>query len=113
MHIHRRAFFAVLCATFSAPMQADDFVSLVEENFPYQEVDESYGAAQLQDGGCQEGTPFRISQEGSQTITKIDVAKQIHKRLRSLGANAFVIAELKEDTHVRSILVIPLACKLR
>ena len=112
MHIFCRAFFVVLCATFSAPIQADDFVSLVEENFPYQEVDESYGAAQVRDRRCQEGTPFRISQEGSQAITKMDVAKQIHKRLRSLGANAFVIADLKEDTHVRSITVIPLACKL-
>ena len=113
MHMFRRAFFVALCATFSASIQADDFVSLVEENFPYQEVDESYGTAQIKDGQCQEGTPFRISQEGSQTITKMDVAKQIHKRLRSLGANAYVIADLKEDTHVRSITVIPLVCKLQ
>ena len=111
MHILYRAIFITLCATFSAAIQADDFVSLVEENFPYQEVHESYGAAQIQGGRCQEGTPFQISQKNSQAATKMDVAKQIHKRLRSLGANAFVIADLKEGTHVRSITVIPLVCE--
>jgi len=113
MHIFYRAFFVVLYATFSAPIQADNFVSLVEQNFPYQEVDESYGVAKIQKGRCQEGTPFQISQEGSRTSTKMDVAKRIHEELRSLGANAFVITDLKEDTHVRSIMVTPLACDLR
>ena len=113
MHIFYRAFFIVLCATFSAPIQADDFVSLVEQNFPYQEVDESYGATKIQEGRCQEGTPFQISQEGYRTITRMDVAKRIHEKLRSLGANAFVITDLKEDTHVRSIMVTPLTCDLR
>ena len=113
MHIFYKAFFVVLCATFSAPIQADDFVSLVEQNFPYQEVDESYGVAKIQDGRCQKGTPFQISQEGSRTSTKMDVAKWVHERIRSLGANAFVITDLKEDTHVRSIMVTPYACDLR
>ena len=113
MRIFYRAFFVASCAAFSAPVQADDFVSLVEDNLPYQEVAESYGTAHIEGRRCQEGTPFRISQEGSQTNTKMDVAKQIHKRLRSLGANAFVIVDLKEDTHVRSITVVPLTCKLR
>ena len=113
MHIFYRAFFVVLCATFSAPIQADDFISLVEQNFPYQEVDESYAVAKIEEGRCQEGTPFQISQEGSQTSTKMDVAKRIHEKLRSLGANAFVITDLKEDTHVRSIMVTPYACDLR
>jgi hypothetical protein len=106
MHIFYRAFFVVLCATFSAPIQADDFVSVVEQSFPYQEVDESYGVAKIQEGRCQEGTPFQISQEGSGTSTKME-------KLRSMGANAFVITDLKEDTHVRSITVTPLACDLR
>ncbi len=108
-----RTFFVVLCATFSAPIQADDFVSLVEQNFPYQEVEESYGVAKIEEGRCQEGTPFQFSQESSQTSTKMDVAKRIHEKVRSLGANAFVITDLKEDTHVRSIMVTPLACDLR
>jgi len=113
MRIFHRAFFVVLCATFSVPIQADEFVSLVEQNFPYQEVDESYGAAKIQEGRCQEGTPFQITQEGSRTSTKMDVARRIHEKLRGLGANAFVITDLKEDTHVRSITVTPLACDLR
>ena len=112
MRIFYTAFFIILCATFSAPSHADDFVSLVVENFPYQEVEESYGIAKIQEGRCQEGTPFQIVQEGSQTSTKMDVAKRIHEKLRSLGANAFVITDLKEDTHVRSIMVTPLACDL-
>ena len=112
MHIFCRAILVVSCATFSAPIQAGDFVSLVEENFPYHEVNESYGAEQIQDGRCQEGTPFRISQKSSKTATKMDVAKQIHERLRSLGANAFVITDLKEGTRVRSITVVPLTCEL-
>ena len=41
------------------------------------------------------------------------VAEQIHAILRSLGANAFVITELKEDTEVRSITVTPLTCAER
>ncbi len=113
MHILFRAFFLVLCATFSAPVQAADFVSLVEQNFPYREVDESYAIAKIQEGRCQEGTPFQMSQEDSQTSKKMDVAKRIHGKLRSLGANAFVITDLKEDTHIRSIVVTPYACDLR
>jgi hypothetical protein len=113
MHIFYRAFFVVSCATFSAPIPAADFVSLVEQNFTDQEVDESYGVAKIQEGRCQEGTPFQISQEGSQTSTKMDVAQRIHEKLRSLGANAFVITDLKEDTQVRSIMVTPYACDLR
>ncbi len=112
MHIIYRTFFVALCATFSAPIHADDFVSLVEQNFPYQEVDESYGVARIQEGRCQEGTPFQISQEASRTATKMDVARQVHERLLGLGANAFVITDLKEDTHVRSIMVTPYACDL-
>jgi len=113
MHILHRVLFVMLCAIFSASIQADDFVSLVQQNFPYEEVDESYGVAKIQEGRCQEGTPFQISQEGSQNSTKMDVAKRIHEKLRSLGANAFVITDLKEDTHIRSIMVTPLACDLR
>ena len=86
---------------------------MVEQNFPYEEVDQSYGSAKIQGGRCQEGTPFAIIQDGSQTSTKMDVAKRIHAILRSLGANAFVITDLKEDTHVRSIMVTPLTCDLR
>jgi len=112
MHIFYKAFFVVFCATFSAAIQADDFISLVEQNFPYQEVDESYGVAKIQEGRCQEGTPFQFSQEGYRTSTKMDVAKLIHEKLRGLGANAFVITDLKEDSHVRSIMVTPLACDL-
>lgn len=113
MHIFYKVFFVVVCATFSASVQADDFVSLVEQNFPYQEVDESYGAARIQHGRCQQGTPFPISEDRAQASTKMDVARQIHEKLRSLGANAFVITDLKEDTHVRRIMVTPLTCDLR
>ena len=112
MHISYRAFFVILCAFFSAPIQADDFVSLVEQNFPYQEVDQSYGAAQIQDGRCRKGTPFPISQKGSQSSTQMDVAKRIHEKLRSLGANAFVITNVKEDINVRTMMVTPLRCDL-
>ena len=112
MHIFYRALFVLLCVTFSSSVQADDFVSLVEQSFPYQEVDESYGAAKIQEGRCQEGTPFQVSQDISRTSTKMDVAKQIHQILQSLGANAFVITDLDEDTRVRSITVTPLACDI-
>jgi hypothetical protein len=113
MRISYTAFFIALCTTFSAPIQADDFVSLVEQNFPYQEVEESYGMAKIKEGRCQEGTPFQIVQQLFQVSTKMDVAERIHVKLRSLGANAFVITDLKEDTLVRSITVTPLACDLR
>ena len=113
MHILSKAFFIVLCAVSSASIQADDFVSVVEQNLPYQEVDESYGAATIQEGRCQKGTPFPVSQELSRTSTKIDVAKWIDERIRSLGANAFIITDLREDTQVRSIMVTPLTCDLR
>jgi hypothetical protein len=113
MHISYVAFFVVLCATFSAPIQADDFISVVEQNFPYQEVDESYGAAKIQEGRCQEGPPFQIVQEDSPTNTKMDVAKQIHETLRGMGANAFLITDLEEDTHIRRVTVTPLTCDLR
>ena len=113
MHFIYRVLFVALCATFSAPVQADDFVSVVEQNFPYREVDESYGVAKIQEGRCQEGTPFQIVQEGSRTDTKMDVAKRIHEILRSMGANAFMITDLEEDTHVRSVMVTPLTCDLR
>lgn len=112
MHIIYRAFLVALCATFSAPIQADDFISLVEENLPYQEVDEVYGSAQVREGRCLEGTPFSISQKRTRSSNKMDVARQIHERLRSLGANAFVITSLTEDTHVRRIDVTPLTCDL-
>lgn len=112
MHIFFRAFLVALCATLSAPIQAGDFVSVVENNFPYQEVDESYGVARIQEGRCKEGTPFSISQERASNSTKIDVAKQIHDELRRRGANAFVITDLKEDTRVRSIVVTPFTCAL-
>ena len=112
MRIFYTAFFIILCATFSAPSHADDFVSLVVENFPYQEVEESYGNAKIQEGRCQEGTPFQIIQERFQTSTKMDVAKRIHEKLRSLGANAFIITDLEEDTLVRRIKVTPLTCDL-
>lgn len=112
MHIFYKAPFVFLCATFSAPILADDFVSVVEQNFPYQEVDESYGVASVQAGKCREGTPFVVSQSGYKPGTKFDVAKHIHKTLRSLGANAFAITDLDEDTYVRSITVTPLTCDL-
>jgi len=47
LHIFFRAFFVVVCAAFSAPIYADDIVSVVEQNYPYQEVDKSYGAAKI------------------------------------------------------------------
>ena len=112
MHIIYRVFFVVLGATFSSSIQADDFVSVVEQSFPYHEVEESYGVAKIQEGRCQEGTPFQIVQEGSRAGTKMDVAKQVHEILRGLGANAFMITDLEEDTHVRSITVTPLTCDL-
>ena len=112
MRIYIKALLVVLCAAFSATIQADDFVSLVEQNFPYQEVDESYGTAHVQDGRCQEGTPFGISQKSSYGSTKMDLAKRIHEKLISLGANAFKITDLKEDTRVRSMVVTPLTCDL-
>jgi len=112
MHIFSTAIFVVLCAIISAPVQADDFVSLVEHNFPYQEVDESYGTAKIQDGRCRKGVPFSISQNRFQTTAKMDLAKQVHARLRSLGANGFMITDLKEDTLVKSIKVVPLTCVL-
>jgi len=43
----------------------------------------------------------------------MDIAKQIHEKIRSLGANALVITELAEGSHVRSIMVTPLTCDLR
>jgi len=113
MHIFSRTFFVVLCAVFSAPIQADDIVSVVEQNFPYQEVDKSYGAAKIEESRCQEGTPFLVSQEVSMTSTKMDIAKQIHEKLRSLGANALAITDLTEESHVRKIMVTPLTCDLR
>lgn len=113
MRILGSASFAILCATISAPIQADDFVSTVERNFPYEEVDLTYGTRKIEEGRCQEGTPFAIIQDDTDTSTKMDVAEQIHTILRSLGANAFVITELKEDTEVRSITVTPLTCAER
>lgn len=113
MHIFYRAFLVALCATFSAPVLADDFVSTVEQNFPYQEVDESYGVANIRAGRCREGTPFSISQKRFETTTNMDVANRIHEKLRDLGANAFVITDIKEDTLVRSVRVTPFTCVLR
>ena len=113
MHIINRVFLVVICATFSGAIQADDFVSVVEQNFPYQEVDESYGVAKIREGRCRQGAPFQIVEDGSRTSTKLDVAKRIHEILRSMGANAFLITDLKEDAYVRSIMVTPLTCDLR
>lgn len=113
MHIFYKAIFVISCASFSAPVFADDFVSTVEQNFPYQEVDESYGVASIRAGRCREGKPFSISQERSRTTTNIDFASRIHEKLRTLGANAFVIVDIKEDTRVRSIMVTPFRCDLR
>ncbi len=113
MHIFSRVFFVVLCATFSAPICANDIVSVVEQNYPYREVDKSYGAAKIDERRCQEGTPFRISQEISATSTQMDIAKRIHEKLRSLGANALVITDLTQDPQVKSIMVTPLTCDLR
>lgn len=107
------AFFVVLGAAFSTPIQADDFVSVVERNFPYAEVEHSYGSAKIEEGRCQEGTPFAITQEDSETGTKMDLAEQVHARLRSLGANAFIINDLIEDADGRRIMVTPLTCDLR
>lgn len=113
MHILQRVVFVALCATFSAHIQADDFISVVEQNFPYKEADQSYGTAKIQEGRCKEGTPFAMIQDTSKTSTKIDLAERIHARIRSLGANAFVVTDLKEDTHVRNITITPLTCDLR
>lgn len=113
MHIPQKAAFVILCASFAAHVQADDFVSVVEQNFPYEEVDQSYGGAKIQEGRCEEGTPFTIMQDGFKSGTKMDVAERIHAKLLSLGANAFVITELKEDAQVRSITVTPLTCDVR
>ena len=113
MHIFYKAMFAILCASFSAPVFADDFVSTIEQNFPYHEVDESYGVASIHTGRCHEGIPFSMSLERSQTATNLDVANRIHEKLRTLGANAFVIIDIKEDTRVRSIMVTPYTCALR
>lgn len=112
MHISYKALVVLLCAAFSAPVHAEDFVSLVEQNFPYREVDQSYGIANIQEGRCQEGTPFVVSQEASKTGTKLDIARQIHARLRALGANAFSTTDMKEDARGRSIVVTPLTCDL-
>jgi hypothetical protein len=113
MHFFFRTFFIVLCAAFSAPIQADDIVSVVEQNFPYQEVDKSYGATKIEESRCQEGIPFLISQDGSTTRTKMDIAGRIHEKLRSLGANGLLITDLTKDPLVRSIMVTPLTCDLR
>lgn len=113
MHILIRVFLVALCATLSAPIQAGDFVSVIEKNFPYQEVDESYGVANIKEGRCKEGAPFSISQQRFRTSAKIDVAKQIHEELRRRGANAFVITDLEEDSRVTSIVVTPFTCDLR
>lgn len=112
MHIFRRTFFVVLCAAFSAPVLADELVAVVEQNFPYEEVDESYGTAKIQEGQCQEGTPFPILQHGFEASAKIDVAKRIHEKIRSLGANAFSMIEVEKDAHTRSLMVTPLTCSL-
>lgn len=113
MHILYNTLFVVLCATFfSAPVQADDVASLVEQNFPYQEVDGSYGAAKIQQGQCREGTPFPISWKVFQPGAKMDVARQIHERVRSLGANAMVMTDLDESGLVGSVMVTPLTCDL-
>ena len=113
MHMFRKALFVAFCAAFSAPVLADDVVSFVVQNFPYQEVDESYGTTKIEQGQCQEGTPFPIFQEGFDSDAKMDVAKRIHERVRSLGANAFVMIDVAKDTRGRSIMVTPLTCDLR
>jgi len=112
MHIFSKTIFIVLCVIFAAPVEADEFVSFVEHNFPYEEVDESYGTANIEDGRCRKGIPFSISQSRFRTTNEMNLAKQVHKRLRSMGANGFVIIDLKEDTLVRSIKVVPLTCVL-
>ncbi len=113
MHMSYRTFFIVLFAAFSAPVQADDLVSQVVQNFPYEEVDKSYGAATIQNGRCREGTPFSISEKRFLASTETELAKLIHEKTRGLGANAFVITDLREDTRVRSVMVTPLTCALR
>ena len=113
MHNFSRTFFIVLCAAFSAPIQANDIVSVVEQNFPYQEVDRFYGATKIEERRCQEGIPFLISQDDSTTGTQMDIAERIHERIRSLGANGLVITDLTEDSRVRRIMVTPLTCDLR
>lgn len=113
MHIFTKTIFIVLCAIFAAPVAADEteeFVSFIEHNFPYEEVDESYGTANIENGQCQKGIPFSISQNRFQTTNEMNLAKQVHERLRSMGANGFVIIELKEETLVRTIKVVPLTC---
>lgn len=113
MHIFYKVIFVFLCASFSAPVFADDFVATVEQNFPYKEVDEAYGVASIQAGLCRAGKPFSISQKRFQASTHIDFASRIHEKLRTLGANAFVIVDIEEDTRVRSISVTPYTCDLR
>lgn len=113
MHIFFRMFLVALCAAFAAPVQADDIVSVVEQNFPYQEVDRFYGATKIEERRCQEGTPFLISEGDSTTGAKMDIAARIHERIRSLGANGLVITDLTEDSRVRRIMVTPLTCDLR
>lgn len=112
MHSLYKAFFVLLCAAFFAPVQADEFVSVVEENLPYQEVDIPYGTAKIQEGHCKEGKPFPFSPKGFGKTTKLDVARQIHEILLSLGANAFVITDVREDSRLRSMTVTPLVCDL-
>ncbi|MGI9232587.1 MAG: hypothetical protein ACR2RD_03060, partial [Woeseiaceae bacterium] len=66
---------------------------MVEQNFPYEEVDKSYGATKIEQSQCQEGIPFLITQEDSTARTKLDIAERIHEKLRSLGANGLVITD--------------------
>ena len=113
MHITRDLFLVLLFSLFLVPAQADEFVSVVEANLPYQKVDLPYGTARIQEGHCKEGTPFPFAPKGIGKTTKLDVARQIHEILLSLGANAFVITDVKEDSRVRSMTVIPLVCDLR
>ena len=113
MRVPGAAALVTLCVAFSIHAHADEFISLVEENFPYQEVNESFGAAKIAEGRCKEGTPFTITEEDAESDTNMDIAERIHARIRSLGANAFVITDRKEDTRVRQIMVTPLTCELR
>lgn len=112
MHDFAKTVFIVLCAIFSASVEAEDFVSVVEHNFPYEEVEQTYGAVNIENGRCQQGTPFSVSQRRFQSTKEMDLASQVHDRLRSMGANGFVILELKEETLVKSIKVVPLTCAL-
>lgn len=112
MRIFSSVIFVVLVAAFSSPVLADDFVSTVEENFPYHEVDQSIGVASIREGRCVQGMPFSISERQSRSGKNIDVASRIHEKLRALGANAFVITQMKEDTRVRSVTVTPYTCRL-